>query len=702
MRCLVTRGNIYQGGLFKVEQPMIKDPFFLFSKETCIEYNGPKLESIEYFLSVLTRDKNKVFQEETGNERTTIIFILDEKNHDNLTTEQFSIQFSADFSQMNVMSADELGMIYAILHISEAYLGVDKFWFWNDCEPKPKANVKIKSVPYLSDVAEVKFRGWFINDEVLISTWKYHHSNTYVWEMVFEALLRCNGNMVIPGTDIKNPLYKDIARKMGLWITHHHAEPLGAHMFSRVYPDKNPSYNENGDLFKELWKDAIIEQKNDKVIWNIGFRGQGDRPFWADDPTFDTDDKRGALISKIMSDQYELIAHYQKDPICCVNLYGEITELYKKGLLELPPGVIKIWADSGYGKMVSRRQGNHNPRIPSIPEHQDVGPHGIYYHVTFYDLQASNHLTMLPNTTAFVNSELGEAFDHHMSEFLIVNCGNIRPHIYFLEFVSRMWNKGRVDSDAFLNEYVSKYYPASSDEMSHYIKAYFDAIIQYGIAEDERAGEQFYHFTIRNLAHQWIVSHGKQSSKNLWWATGEIEITEQFEWFKQKVESKLSEWETLTENVKELVKKADCFEQKRISDQFLIQVQFHKNGCFALYYFSKAFERFRAKEYSHAYLFIHQAIGELKETMNIMQKPMNEKWVGFYDNDCLTNMSLTLYTLETVQRTIRMFGDGPSFYNWEKEYLTDPEEKKVMLLTNKTKQLMDNVLGSKLIEKDQH
>ncbi|WP_281730512.1 glycosyl hydrolase 115 family protein [Metabacillus endolithicus] len=206
-----------------------------------------------------------------------------------------------------------------------------------------------------------------------------------------------------------------------------------------------------------------------------------------DDPTFDTDEKRGALISKIMSDQYELIAQYQKDPICCVNLYGEITELYKKGLLELPPGVIKIWIDSGYGKMVSRRQGNLNPRIPSIPEQHDLGPHGIYYHVTFYDLQASNHLTMLPNTTAFVNSELGEAFDSQMCEFLIVNCGNIRPHIYFLDFVSRMWNKDRVDRGAFLDEFATRYYPAYSDEMSRNINDYFDAIIQYGLADDERA-----------------------------------------------------------------------------------------------------------------------------------------------------------------------------------------------------------------------
>lgn len=148
--------------------------------------------------------------------------------------------------------------------------------------------------------------------------------------MAFEALLRCRGNTVIPGTDIENFVYREIARNMGLWVTHHHAEPLGAPMFARVFPHKKASYIENGDLFKRLWHQAIIEQQKDKVIWNIGFRGQGDRPFWVDDPTFDTDEKRGELISTIMRDQYELISEYQKDPVCCVNLYGEIAELYKK------------------------------------------------------------------------------------------------------------------------------------------------------------------------------------------------------------------------------------------------------------------------------------------------------------------------------------------------------------------------------------
>ena len=50
-------------------------------------------------------------------------------------------------------------------------------------------------------------------------------------------------------------------------------------MFLRAYPDLEPSYLKHKDLFEGLWKDAIGRQKDEEVIWNIGFRGQGDVPF---------------------------------------------------------------------------------------------------------------------------------------------------------------------------------------------------------------------------------------------------------------------------------------------------------------------------------------------------------------------------------------------------------------------------------------
>ena len=100
------------------------------------------------------------------------------------------------------------------------------------------------------------------------------------------------------------------------------------------------------------------------------------------------------------------------DAVFCTNLYGEILELYREGCLQIPGDVILIWADNGYGKMVSRRQGNHNPRVSALPEEGDKGRHGTYYHVSFYDLQAANHITMLPNSMEFVEKELTDALRH--------------------------------------------------------------------------------------------------------------------------------------------------------------------------------------------------------------------------------------------------------------------------------------------------
>ncbi|MDQ0232531.1 glycosyl hydrolase 115 family protein [Metabacillus malikii] len=676
---------------------MCQYDMFILNKDTNIKYQGPDITSINHFLHVLERDKNKVFYEEEMTRNSTIRLLLNEENNEGLRPEQFSIGFSHDLSEMVVTSADELGMVYGILHISETFLGVDKFWFWNDIEPVKRGRVEIHPINFVSEKHMCKYRGWFINDEVLLSKWTYQNSNTYVWEMIFEALLRCQGNMVIPGTDIEHSPYKKIASRMGLWITHHHAEPLGARMFSRVFPNKNPSYVENETLFKELWKEAILEQTTNKVIWNIGFRGQGDRPFWLDDPTFDTDKKRGQLISKIIMDQYKMINDIQENPICCVNLYGEITDLYKKGLLTLPEGVIKVWADNGYGKMVSRRQGNDNPRISSIPAHNDRGPHGIYYHITFYDLQASNHLTMFPNPIQFVNDELDNAFQHHMNEFLIVNCGNIRPHIMFLELLSQVWKSGRVDSTQFLKDYVSRAYPTNSDVMCNLINEYFNAIIKYGEEEDERAGEQFYHFAIRNITKQWIITQGDESATNLQWATGNISFEEQCTWFNKKVKNHLPSFETLLSNLTELIQKSTSLEKERLQDQLLLQVQIHKSGCQAVYYVTTAFEKFKIKHYFKAFLLVNAAIEELSKTVEKMENPLNEKWKRFYENDCLTNVTLTIYTLETLRKYIRMFGDGPNFYNWEKQYLTTAEERSVMLLTNKTKQLGDEALYQKLM-----
>ena len=89
-------------------------------------------------------------------------------------------------------------------------------------------------------------------------------------------------------------------------------------------PDKTPSFAEYPELFYGLWEDGIQRQKNYRVIWNIGFRGQGDRPFWDDDPQYDTPKKRGDLISSLMVRQYELVKkHVEESCILHKSLWGD-------------------------------------------------------------------------------------------------------------------------------------------------------------------------------------------------------------------------------------------------------------------------------------------------------------------------------------------------------------------------------------------
>lgn len=47
---------------------------------------------------------------------------------------------------------------------------------------------------------KVKYRGWFVNDETLLSHWKVERRANLPFVMAFETLLRLGGNMVIPGT----------------------------------------------------------------------------------------------------------------------------------------------------------------------------------------------------------------------------------------------------------------------------------------------------------------------------------------------------------------------------------------------------------------------------------------------------------------------------------------------------------------------
>ncbi|WP_215700663.1 glycosyl hydrolase 115 family protein [Clostridium sp. MCC353] len=618
-----------------------------------------------------------------------------------LPAEEFYIR-TEDSGTMEIAASEELGFIYAFFYISEHCLGILPFWFWNDQKFVKRSRIEVPFTEYHSKRKPVAYRGWFINDEVLISRWSAEQSTEYPWEMAFEALLRCGGNTVIPGTDSNSKKYADLAGSMGLWMTQHHAEPLGAEMFLRAYPDKIPSFKEYPDLFRGLWEEGIKRQMKHKIIWNLGFRGQGDTPFWENDPQYDTPKKRGQLISSIMKEQYDLVKKYVDNPVFGTNLYGETMELYRQGYLQLPENVIMIWADNGYGKMVSRRQGNHNPRVPALPEKELRNrSHGVYYHVSFYDLQAANVLTMLPNSMEFVKKELGNAYDHGIRTLWLVNCSNIKPHIYPLDFTAALWNCLETEPEEHLETYLRQYYGSkSSAEMKACFEDYFRAALPYGDREDEHAGEQFYNYVTRVLIHQWMKDGGKAASEELRWCGAAQDFAGQVSWFVSKCENAYPGFARLLHRCRVVASELGDSSGRLWKDSLQLQANIHACCLEGVICFGKGYAAYAAGDYLKAFYETGRASDCFDRAEKAMKECCHDKWKGFYDNDCQTDIKETAYLLKLLMGYIRNLGDGPYFYQWQRQVIYPEKDRKIMLLLNYENHLTDEELYRAMKEKD--
>lgn len=672
---------------------------FVLNVDTLIECEKPLSKPVMNAVGILKRDMNKVFEPGSRYHKRNTIILVDANPEDHLEPETYAFHFisSGDNPDRMVLSgSDERAIIYGLLQISTQYLHIPPFWFWNDTVPAKMEKSEIPAEDFQSKPFRVRYRGWFINDEMLLLGWHGKKYDPEVWQPAFEALLRCGGNMVIPGTGESSRHLENMAANMGLIITQHHAEPLGAEMFAAAYPDKQPSYSKHSDLFIKIWEKGVLRQKGHEVIWNLGFRGQGDRPFWEDDASFQSPASRGKLIGEVIQKQYEIVCRYIRNPVCCTNLYGEVLQLYQDGFLQIPDGVIKIWADNGYGKMVSRRQGNLNPRVPALPGRNDKPPHGLYYHVTFHDLQASNHLTMGPNPPEMIANELSDAFRAGADEYLIVNCGNIKPHTYLLSLVSEIWANGQVNAESHLNDFVNTYYHMNSEDLKECYRSYFKSTTPYGTHEDEKAGEQFYHYPVRNIISHWLRGESEKTENRLVWLTGQKAFSDQVRHYQRICSQGQENWNKTflhDTNVLAALPKED---RDFFNDSLLLQVVLHKTGCSGAVQICKSYLYFVDGDYLNSYLCACRSLESFKKGLKTMQRAEHGKWSHFYRNDCLTNVKLTVYFVDTLRRFLRIYGDGTEVLEWEKAYLYPESHKRVMLETTYTNQLKDDALYNRL------
>jgi hypothetical protein len=663
---------------------------FVLSLSSALEIEGGAGSPVSYAVDALRRDMGKTLEEQGPAGGTIRIAPLDP----GLAPETWVIEAGA--SEMTVRASDNLGRVYALLFISGNFLGVTPYWYWNDQVFTKRPCVSVPWGTWRSPVYAVRFRGWFINDEQPIEFWKEDPENAEHYTIAFETLLRQGGNMILISYK-----YRKLASDMGLWITHSHADPLGSDKFAKVFPGQVPSFTVNGSLFEKLWEDGVIEQKGYKVVWNLGFRGQGDKPFWMDDPTSYSEKDRGELIAAAIKKQIEIVKRHVPEPVFCTNLYGEMAELYRNGNLQIPLGVIKVWGDNGYGRMVSRRQDNINLRTDAIPHTGDSGPHGIYYHCSFHDLQASNHITMSPNSTEFLASELVKSLEAGAGDYWIINSGPVKPHLFTLDLVAKIWQAGRVDTATWRESYAREYYgEAEAKALADLFGRYSKCTAVYGPNEDDHAGEQIWRHPVREILSQWMRGDSENCLESLIWLTGKVPFATQVEMLEKICLQSLPEWEVFCGDCGALRPKLGEEARVLFDDSLFLHGRLQLLGAAGALAFCRSFKAWVAGNFAPAFAFAYKALSYFKEGYDIMMKAAHGKWDGYYRGDCLTDTRLTVFCLDALASYLRVTGEGPGLHTWEEEYLRPPLERKIMRLglIRKTRALDNDELAKALPE----
>lgn len=595
-------------------------------------------------------------------------------------------------NDIQISASSDLGLIYAFHYLSETYLEIHPFWFWLDQKTEQKDEILIPVGTYYSQKAAVRYRGWFINDETFMSRWNPQDDEAFAWEMAFEALLRSGGNMVIPGTLHNFARYHELAADMGLMLTQHHVEPLGAELFSTVYPHLTPSYYEHPDLYETLWEHAIAKYQKQPTIWAIGFRGQGDCPYWENDGVSrtKTDAEKGMFLSRILKKQYEMIRSKIPEAVICTNLYGEMMELYREGVLTLPDDVIRIWGDNGFGKMVARRRGNHNPRTKALPVNaQEMkGRHGIYYHISFYDLQAASHTTMPPFDPEYYKRELGEAVSCSLTDYWIINCSNIRPHVPLLDLIAKMWQDPDYDVSLFYNRFVPQYYSENIGDVISLYKHYAKSAVSFGEHDDEKAGEQFYTHSVKILANQWMVN-SNSAADYYQWAKEESLLDGQIQWLAACVRNKEL-------NYQKYLQACEAASQE-ISGTLTIQVALHYFGCKGTRHFCSAWNLWREEKEMEAFYECGLAAEAFAEADLRLRKTETGIWKNFYKYECFADFKFTAHILRRLMGWIRDRGEGPEYYKWQL-WLYNQETGNGEIITNYDNHLTEAELFKRLKE----
>jgi hypothetical protein len=632
---------------------------------TTVHQADPMGTPVDYALQALRRDWHRVFGaeiRESGKPAANQIRLA--YAHD-LREEGFRLSNGAGEGHLLIEGADDLGVVFGIYHLCEHILGVDPYEYWTDFVYLQREQLAVAPFMYVAPRPKVRFRGWFMNDEDCLRGWDgTGHITLRVGERVFETLLRAGYNMAIPySLAVATSPVVQLAADMGLWITHHHCEPLGAQMFRDAFPGETALMPEETPKFVNLYRAAIEANRGRKMVWGVGFRGQGDRRFWDDDPRYDTPESRGRLITEMIQLQQLMVREMiPGEHRFCHNIYAESAELYQGGHIQLDDDVIRIWGDNGFGAMRRRRtQREPEAHVLALPTGADCQrSNGVYYHVSFHDLEVSS--TLLPLVEPeLIRDEFQGAFDAGNMDYLTLNVSNIHPHVFNIELIGKIvtmpHDQERIPDDTVAAHYRAfneKHFPEHEAEVEGLMRRYYAAPFQYGSYRDDRAGVQVFHHSLRRFLGG-LVSGDFDLAKHAYISDPPETAEETALWHLERVEGMLPTLEALQRDVHALGDRMDELDASYYADTVEAHTDVYTYSRKGMVHGLKGGLAFMAKEWLAAFLGLSQAKWAMQAAWDTLTVCEHDKWVGFFRGEGRTNLRLTVRELDALQGVARIW-----------------------------------------------
>lgn len=381
-----------------------------------------------------------------------------------------------------ITGADLLGGIYGMFRLSEM-IGVTPMVYFGDVTPKKQESLEIQNFNYESKQPSVKYRGFFINDEwPCFGTWatsKFGETvNAKCYEVIFEYLLRMNGNFLWPAMwassfpiDGPGQLNEELATELGVTVSYSHHEPClrASEEWKRVNGKDTPygvdwNFDKNEQGLLNYWRDALVRSGKQNHLVTIGMRGEYDS-IMLENATLE--DNINAL-KRIILAQKKLINEVGVTLPQTLAIYKEVEQYFygdekTKGLMgwEALDDVILMLCEDNHG---------HMRGLPTKKMREHKGGYGMYFHLDYHGGPVS--FEWVNSTSLYqVWEEMTEAYDFGIQDIWIVNVGDVKfnevPLYYFLQlgYDYEKWGSSNLNSPKeFTEKFVRDNFTGESEE----------------------------------------------------------------------------------------------------------------------------------------------------------------------------------------------------------------------------------------------